>query len=356
MDTEASSSTIFCDPGDSKAHANVEVLNVNNVDSSGGVVLNDEKLLEFIQMYPFLYNPRVRPFQDPDYDDWAWNRITSAFNVIYKGFLPPVFFTKADLQRRWNKLQPIIKKMAKMLDLTAIPEPLRQLIVKISVQLEDQFTDVRVNSLSPAQQIINENMKMVEQLPLNRRLQLEAEMMELILSGELETKATVKLTEWNLQSVEEEYEELLNLMDIKEIIVLKSTDNSLKAEKTDNSQEQLVSSTTSNALYEISLASDSSSDTKDEASNNVDFEAEMGDGTQIYKTSRYNKNKSDGDMQPASTKYNNILLKPDTETQWVPLKDASKNVKRCLVRLKRTNMEDYVPLSLIKRQRKSSTR
>ncbi|XP_017481968.1 PREDICTED: uncharacterized protein LOC108371006 [Rhagoletis zephyria] len=356
MDTEASSSSIFCDPGDSKAHSNIEVLNVNNVDSAGGVVLNDEKLLEFIQMYPFLYNPRVRPFEDPDYDEWAWNRITSAFNVTYTGFLPPVLFTKADLQRRWNKLQPIIKKMAKMLDLTAIPEPLRQLIVKISIQLEDQFTDVRVNSLSPAQQIINDNMKMVEQLPLNKRLQLEAEMMELILSGELEAKATVKLTEWNLQSVEEEYDELLNLMNIKELIVLKSTDTPLMNEAIDNSQEQLVSSTTSNASCEINLASDSSSDAKYEGTNVIDFEAEMGDGTQIYKSPRYNKNKIDDGLQPASAKYRKISLKPKTVMQWVPLEDAHKYVNRCMVRLKRTNMEDYIPLSFIRRQRKSSTR
>lgn len=341
MESEQPSSTILCYPTDSKGYSNVEVLNVNNVDSAGGVVLNDEKLLELIQLYPFLYNPRVRPFQDPDYDDWAWNRITYTFNVSYTGFLPAVYFTKDDLQRRWNKLQPIIKKMAKMLDLTAIPEPLRQIIVKISIQLEDQVTDVRVNNLSSAQQIIYDNMKMVSQLPLNRRLQLEAEMMDLILNAELESKATVKLTYTHLKNIEDEYEELLNLMDLKELIVLKSTDITFVNEKTDNSQEQIVTSTTSNGTSEICLSSDSSSDTKYESLNIIDFEVEMGNGSQIFKPSCQAKK----ELTDTNT---------NTKLQWVPLKDASKHVRRCIIRLKRTNMEDYIPLSRIKRQRKST--
>uniref|UniRef100_A0A034WUK9 MADF domain-containing protein n=1 Tax=Bactrocera dorsalis TaxID=27457 RepID=A0A034WUK9_BACDO len=341
MESEQPSSTILCYPTDSKGYSNVEVLNVNNVDSGGGVVLNDEKLLELIQLYPFLYNPRVRPFQDPDYDDWAWNRITNAFNVNYMGFLPAVYFTKDDLKRRWNKLQPIIKKMAKMLDLTAIPEPLRQIIVKISIQLEDQVTDVRVNNLSSAQQVIYDNMKMVSQLPLNRRLQLEAEMMDLILNAELESKATVKLTYTHLKTIEDEYEELLNMMNLKEIIVLKSTDTIFLNEKTDNSQEQIVTSTTSNGTSEICLGSDSSSDTKYESLNIIDFEAEMGSGSQIYKPS-------------CQVKKEMIKTNTATQLQWVPLEDASKHVRRCIIKLKRTNMEDYIPLSRIKRQRKST--
>ncbi|CAD7014254.1 uncharacterized protein LOC101453511 [Ceratitis capitata] len=329
MDSELPSSTIFCYPADVKENSNIEVLNVNNVDSSGGAVLNDEKLLELIQLYPFLYNPRVRPFQDPDYDDWAWSRITTAFNANYIGLLPPVLFNKDELQRRWKKLQPIIKKMAKMLDLSAIPEPLRQIIVKISIQLEDQTTDVRVNNLSSAQQIIYDNMDMVEQLPLNKRLQLEAEMMDLILKAELETKATVKLTQTHVKDIVEEYEELLNVMGLKELIGLKSPDVKCTSETKDNAQEQTVTSTTSNGSYEINLTSDSSSDAKYESLNTIDFEVEMGKGAQIFK---------------------NCTPKP----QWVPLKEASKYLKRCAVRLKRTNMEDYIPLSFIKHQRKST--
>ncbi|XP_011190909.2 uncharacterized protein LOC105217549 [Zeugodacus cucurbitae] len=351
MDSEQPSSTILCYPTDSKGYSNVEVLNVNNVDSAGGVVLNDEKLLELIQLYPFLYNPRVRPFQDPDYDDWAWSRITSAFNVSYTGFLPAVYFNKEDLQRRWNKLQPIIKKMAKMLDLTAIPEPLRQIIVKISVQLEDQITDVRVNNLSSAQQVIYDNMKMVAQLPLNRRLQLEAEMMDLILNAELESKATIKLTYSHLKNIDDEYEELLNLMDLKELIVLKSTATTFINETADNSQEQKVTSTTTtNGTYEI--CSDSSSDTKYESLNTIDFEAEMGSGSQI--------NKSTGKIKKECTyieSQENIVVPTvncTPKAQWVPLKDASKHVRRCIIRLKRTNMEDYIPLSRIKRKRRSN--
>lgn len=347
MESEQPSSTILCYPTDSKGYSNVEVLNVNNVDSAGGVVLNDEKLLELIQLYPFLYNPRVRPFQDADYDDWAWNRITSAFNVSYTGFLPAVYFTKDDLQRRWNKLQPIIKKMAKMLDLTAIPEPLRQIIVKISIQLEDQVTDVRVNNLSSAQKIIYNNMKMVSQLPLNRRLQLEAEMMDLILKAELESKATIKLTYTHLKNIENEYEELLNLMDLKELIVLKSTDTTFVNEATDNSQEQIVTSTTSNGTCEICLGSDSSSDTKYESLNIIDFEAEMGSGSQIYKPSCQIK-------KEMTETESNVKIAVPLKVQWVPLKDASKHVRRCIIKLKRTNMEDYIPLSHIKRHRRST--
>ncbi|XP_053962561.1 uncharacterized protein LOC128866087 isoform X2 [Anastrepha ludens] len=339
MSSEIPTSTIFCYPDDVKGQSNVEVLNVNNVDSSGCVVLNDEKLLELIQLYPFLYNPRVRPFQDADYDDWAWNRITSAFNLTYTGFLPPVLFTKDDLLRRWNKLQPIIMKMAKMLDLTAIPEPLRQIIVKINIQLEDQITDVRTNNLTQAQQIIYDNMKMVEQLPLSRRLQLEAEMMDLVLNTELDSKATIKLTDANLSSVDDEYEELLDLMDIKELIVLKSTYKPCMTEIKDNSQEQLVTSTTSNASYETSLLSENSS-------------ARMPKMNKKSKTIKKVLPKIISEIPAGQIS----LLKSATQTQWFPLKDSSKYVKRCLVRIKRTNMEDYIPLSYISRQRKTSTR
>ncbi|XP_067634431.1 uncharacterized protein Lhr [Eurosta solidaginis] len=314
---------------------NIEVLNVNNVDSTGGFVLNDEKLLELVQLYPFLYNPRVRPFQDSDYDDWAWNRITSAFNQNYVGLLPPVIFDKIELQRRWEKLKPIIKKMAKMLDLTAIPEPLRQMIVKISIQLEDQVTDVRINLPSDAQQIIYANMEMVGRLPLEKRLQLEAEIMDFILNAELDNKATIKLTGWNAAVANDEYEALLNAMDMKELLLLKSTE---QIDTTDNSQEQTVTSTTSNGVYEIiSMNGDSSSDMMYESGNDVDFEAAMGSGTQIYKRKTFNSRKR-------------------LQHQWIDLQDADKFVKRVVVRLKRINLEDYIPLSQIKRQRRNSMR
>uniref|UniRef100_A0A1A9ZVK1 MADF domain-containing protein n=1 Tax=Glossina pallidipes TaxID=7398 RepID=A0A1A9ZVK1_GLOPL len=263
----------------------VQVLNISNVNAEGKTVLNDGKLLNLILHYPFLYNCRVKAHKDPDYTEWAWKRINASFNRSYEND-PDAGFSTSDLHRRWEALKPLIQCLSKAYDLEAIPPSLRQAVIKISVQLEDQNVRPHKKSNNPLQNYLQEQMSQIAELPLEDRLALELEMIDLILSEELSLRATLKMQDAERQDVSKETEEFLREIGFRQVFDLAY------------SQERKMN--------------------------------ELGTNNRLLE-------KAD-----SPEKHKSI-------PKWIPLTEAKKHLKSCRVKVKRVNMEDYMPLSKMKK-------
>lgn len=312
---------------------NLEVLNISNFNAKGDLVLNDEKLLELLQIYPFLYNPRVKPFQDPDYNDWAWNNIATALNKTYNSYTINEPFSVPSLKRRWEFLQPIVMRLSKSYDTKSIPPTLRNHVVKISVQLDNQTTDLVQKTFSDAQRIILDNIEMVEKLPIQQRKQLEAEMMRLILTSELEAKATVKSNGIMCQNVEQECKEFFKDIGIPDDI------NEADEDALDNMEKIVIPSPPASQKKDIT------------------------NGTNVLKTvpplrikllnTQPQIDYSKGSLSATTNRMlsNNPLLMPLDRPRWVELDQVPYYIRKCRVRLKRcTPPEDDIPLSRIKEE------
>ncbi|KAM7343040.1 lethal hybrid rescue [Cochliomyia hominivorax] len=263
------------------ANRSIQVLNISNVNAQGKTVLNDGKLLELIQKYPFLYNPRVKAYNDTDYTTWAWKNINAAFNRSYAND-PNAAFSTYDLMNRWQVLKPLIQCLSKAYDLEAIPQSLRKSVVKISTELEDQSTSATVKPYNLSQNLLMQHICDIAQLPMEKRLALEREVLDLILTTELESKSSITLEENAWKDINHDTEEFLNDIGFK----LVTQNTVMKHEK----------------IYFPNYSNQHS--------------------IRTYGKTR----KSCG---------------------WVPLRDAHQFIKPCKVRIKRINVEDYLPLAKI---------
>lgn len=265
----------------------IQVLNISNVNAQGKTVLNDGKLLDLIQKYPFLYNPRVRAYNDTDYTTWAWKNINAAFNRSYAND-PNAAFSTGDLMNRWQVLKPLIQCLSKAYDLEAIPESLRKSVVKISTELEDQSSNVMAKPYNITQNLLMHHIYDIAQLPLEKRLALEREMLDFILTSEKEIKCSNTLDDKAWQEINQDTEEFLNDIGFKTVLLtcVNRQDNMVLNNKTNN-------------------------------------------------------------LKNMKTK-----VKVKRSRGWVPLKDAHKFIIPCEVRIKRINVEDYLPLAKMIKVRK----
>ncbi|XP_005183269.1 uncharacterized protein LOC131800522 [Musca domestica] len=194
----------------------IQVLNISNVNAQGKTVLNDGKLLELIQQYPFIYNPRVRSYGDPDYTMWAWKRINAAFNRSYEND-PFAAFSISDLISRWQVLKPLIQCLSKAYDLQAIPSSLRQSVLHINAELEDPRSNSNPKSNNPAQNLLQDYMPEIAELPLEKRLALEKDILEVLFRTELDSKQ-VKMLDFNeAKQANHEADDLLNDIGFKAV-------------------------------------------------------------------------------------------------------------------------------------------
>ncbi|XP_073813560.1 lethal hybrid rescue [Musca autumnalis] len=186
----------------------IQVLNISNVNAQGKTVLNDGKLLELIQQYPFIYNPRVRSYGDDDYTMWAWKRINAAFNRSYEND-PFAAFSISDLMSRWQVLKPLIQCLSKAYDLQAVPSSLRQSVLHINAELEDPRSNCNQKTNTPVQKLLQDNMSEIAKLPLEQRLALEKEVLDLLLNAELDGKQIKKLDAQEKRQANQEADDLL---------------------------------------------------------------------------------------------------------------------------------------------------
>lgn len=203
---------MFSDPSRS-----IQVLNISNVNAQGKTVLNDGKLLELIQKYPFLYNARVKAYNDNDYRMWAWKNINAAFNKSYAND-PSAAFSTQDLMNRWLTLKPLIQCLSKAYDLEAIPVSLRQSVITISTELENQSTP-SLTKMNALQKMLWEHMNDIAKLPMDKKLALEKDVIDLILSSELEVKQNVKLDENTWKEINNETDNFLDDIGFKQVLL-----------------------------------------------------------------------------------------------------------------------------------------
>ncbi|XP_075169972.1 lethal hybrid rescue [Haematobia irritans] len=195
----------------------IQVLNISNVNALGKTVLNDCKLLELIQQYPFLYNPRVRPYGDSDYSMWAWKRINAAFNRSYEND-PFAAFSISDLMERWQTLKPLIQCLSKAYDLNAIPASLRKSVLQISIELEDSSTNCLQKVNTQTQNLLLERMQDIGQLPLEKRLILESDILNLILKAEIDFKQSYTMEQSDITQANQEADEFLNDIGFNQVL------------------------------------------------------------------------------------------------------------------------------------------
>lgn len=273
----------------------IQVLNISNVNAQGKTVLNDGKLLELIRQYPLLYNPRVRTYGDNDYTMWAWKQINASFNRSYEND-PFAAFSVADLMDRWQILKPLIQCLSKAYDLQAIPSTLRQSVMQISTELDNQPAVPQSNDAvyTSTQKLLQEHISDIEKLPMEKRLELEKEILNLMLDSEMEDhKRSINIDNIDLANVNRESDEFLQDIGFK-----------------------------------------------------VVFETAMKQQSKKFTNSTEN-----------GSKPNNIFMKNgscifnsgEKHGKWVPLGDADRHVRPCYVSIKRMNLEDYLPLSKIKK-------
>uniref|UniRef100_A0A1I8NTL8 MADF domain-containing protein n=1 Tax=Stomoxys calcitrans TaxID=35570 RepID=A0A1I8NTL8_STOCA len=262
----------------------IQVLNISNVNAQGKTVLNDGKLLELIQQYPFLYNPRVRPYGDSDYSMWAWKRINAAFNRNYEND-PFAAFSISDLMDRWQVLKPLIQCLSKAYDLNAIPASLRQSVLQISIELEDSSTNCLQKPNTPMQNMLMDKMSDISQLPLDKRLSLESDILNFILKSELESKQAHALDLNDVTRANQEADEFLNDIGFKQVLEM----------------------------------------------------------AWKQQTNLFNIKSEDGGTS------NGMYVQNGSQNRWIPLTEAHKFIRPCYVSLKRMNLEDYMPLSKIKK-------
>lgn len=210
---------MFGDPNRS-----IQVLNISNVNAQGKTVLNDGKLLELIQKYPFLYNPRVKAYNDNDYRMWAWKNINGAFNRSYAND-PTAAFSTQDLMNRWQILKPLIQCLSKAYDLEAIPISLRQSVITISSELENQNT-VSLLKTNALQNCLRDHMADIAELPMEKKLALEKDVIDLILSSELEAKQNIKLDEVAWKDINQDAVNFLDDIGFKQVLELSANRDS----------------------------------------------------------------------------------------------------------------------------------
>lgn len=259
----------------------IQVLNISNVNAQGKTVLNDGKLLELIQLYPFLYNPRVKPYGDMDYTLWAWKRINGAFNRSYEND-PFAAFSISDLMNRWLVLKPLIQCLSKAYDLAAIPPTLRHSVMKISTELDDPSSNYSQKTNTMPQTMLTQKMSAIEELSREQRLAMESDILDMIFSIEIESKQLKKLEETDIAQAKQETDEFLNEIGFKQVLL--------------TALSQQTKMFNSNSVKEF-----------------------------VCKTEDI----------------------PETSGKWVPLGDAHKHTRPCFVKMKRMNLEDYLPLSKI---------
>ncbi|XP_037949783.1 uncharacterized protein LOC119684731 isoform X2 [Teleopsis dalmanni] len=213
-------------------------------------------------------------YEDPDYMEWAWQCITIKFNNTYKHIEKPcpIHFSADELRNRWQVLKNICKALSKSYDLTALPTPLRELIAYICDKLDSNVITPK-KTLTEVQKCILQNTELLESLPKPVQKAVEAELLEIILTAELNAKGTVALTPNKLENIDKECDEFMR-------------------------------------------------------------------GIQFHQLYCMAKNEEAGiveDTQPNSDRF-------------IPISEASKYVRNFEIRMKKSNLEDYLPLSAIKRE------
>lgn len=188
-----------------------------NINSRSQIVFNDLRLLELLQLHPFLISSAIRGYGDKDYEEWGWQQVTDCFNASYEqNGLNPCFLVE-DLQRRWEILKPLCLSPNNAAG-SQIKEPLLDIIKKTNRLLLYKRPSIKCKSqrITAMQHIILQQMPMVERLPQALRRQLEVEILDAIIKSkrQLYTKQPVQRIR---DTASRQYDQFLWSIRVKEL-------------------------------------------------------------------------------------------------------------------------------------------
>ncbi|KAH8252687.1 hypothetical protein KR032_001247, partial [Drosophila birchii] len=305
-------------------------INTSNTNADSQVVLNDLRLLELLCMYPFLISRKVPKQQDVDYDDWGWEQVSKAFNESYEGIPLSTPFTTAELQWRWGVIRPLINELARAKD--QVPEPMWKIVVHLNNRLNAERPKETENST--CQDLVLSQLSFVEQLSHSQRLRLEVEVLDLIMDEERRSKYLYD--DMNTQvkrTVEREYNDFFASIKVKEL----PTDTLKRLTKdigfSSPSQAQKIRN-----ANEMGLKISNVFSSAEEATNGTEvpiIKIELLDepAAEEIPLSK-DQTAAEGAVSP------NVMI---------PLTSAKNFCKNVRVRLKRLDLDDYLPLASIRR-------
>ncbi|KAH8389731.1 uncharacterized protein LOC110189298 [Drosophila serrata] len=310
-------------------------INISNTNADSQVVLNDLRLLELLCMYPFLFSRQVSPQQD--YNDWGWEQVTKAFNESYEGIPLSTPFSAAELQWRWEILWPLINSLARAK--SQIPEPMWKIVVHLNNRLNGEKPKETCNSR--CQDLVLSQLPFVEELSHSQRLRLEVEVLDLIMDEE--RRSQYLYDDMNTRTkrvVQSEYDEFFASIKVKEL-----PPDTLKRLEMDNgsssSQSQSPNIVNANVTGLV-------------ISNVFSSAEEVTNGTNVPVIKIEPVDEDEDGLEPPNSspiKSNDNLATEGAVTYnvIVPIKSAKEFCKNVRVRLKRLDMDEYMPLSSMRR-------
>lgn len=331
-------------------------INICNTDSKSQIVLNDLQLLELLHSYPFLFSKAVHAHGDKDYEEWGWQEIAKRFNMSYKGLQLNTPFTVEELQWRWEVLRPVCPSLGKACG--QIPDSLWYTICKIN-RLMNVKTPVSSKQTTSTQKLISNQLPILEKLTQSQQRRLEVEVLDAILTHErsIHLEGLSKKAE---DIVQNQYDEFLRAIRVKELPskdftssknnlntanILNTSENNLENKElptnTSSGQNNLISSNIVNSR-ECNLVISSVCrplESQDEETTNLPAIPALDIKTPPAKPHEESK------QGPNPETVTNLT---GEEVRFVPLKSAKYYTKRVEVRLKRVNLDDYMPRSSVK--------
>lgn len=307
----------------------------SNTNSRSQIVFNDLRLLELLQLHPFLISSAIRGYGDKDYEEWGWQQVTMSFNASYEqeGLNP--FFLVEELQRRWEILKPLCLSPSNAAG-SRIMKPLSDIIKKtnrliLSKRPSNKFKPKRISAM---QQIILQQMPMVERLSLAQRRQLEVEILDAIIKSkrQLYTKQPVQRIR---DAASRQYDQFLWSIRVKELPphIIPSIRNGQSSE---HSCSTSISSSSTVHIVNSNNSDIVISNVRCIAEGKVEKEEGLADALLQKEVS--------ANLPPANNlSAPELIIKdesPELEDvqevlRYVPLQDAMKNTRKVRVKLKR---------------------
>nr|ABK91682.1 lethal hybrid rescue protein [Drosophila simulans] len=295
-------------------------INISNTNISGQIVLNDVLLMEMLARYPFLIIPQVEPKMDVEYNSWGWDQLTKSFNQSYESVELSTPFSVTELKLRWVKLRPLLKAFAAAKG--QIPEPLFRVMNDVHIRMQSaKPADV---PKTKCQEFLLSQLPFVKSLSPAERRHLEVEVLDLILEQERQEKATRQMGPMELKTVQSEYEEFLKAIRVKELPA-----NTLLSPAIDGFRISPRNIRPNVVVLWCCGVSNESNDVKIKTETAIEPKTE--DATKF-------------DERPIET------------PRYVPLKSAKYYIKSCRIRVKRVEIDDYLPLARILRSRRPTLR
>ncbi|KAH8301766.1 hypothetical protein KR059_011410 [Drosophila kikkawai] len=317
-------------------------INISNTNANSQIVLNDLRLLELLCMYPFLYSRQNSLQQDADYDEWGWEQVSKAFNESYNGIPLSTPFSTAELQWRWEIMRPLIHSLARARG--EIPEPMWKIVVHISNRLNAEKAKETVNS--ECQDLLLSQLPFVEGLSHNQRLRLEVEVLDLIMDEERRTKFLYdEMSTKTKRTVQSEYDQFFATIKVKEL-----PPETLQRLSSDDGCSSSSSSSPSRAPNIINA-----NETGLRISHVFTKAEETTNGTNVPEI------KTEPVDEPAGEAFQEVCSPPNKSKDgpakevavklnlFVPIRNAKEFCKKLRVRLKRLDLDEYIPLASIRR-------